>query len=162
MESAQIILILKTGKPLNELTSHRPISLLPTVSKVSEKLHQFSFRQRHSTIEHTRQIVQRINEALENKQYCSAAFLDISQVVDKVWHTGLLYKLRRSLPLNYSLTLKSYLHSRHFLVKVETEYTELSAVNAGVPQGSVLGAVIIPAIHCRPANLTRIYHSNLC
>jgi hypothetical protein len=46
--------------------------------------HQFSFRQRHSTIEQTHQIVQRINEALENKQYCSAAFLDISQGFNKV------------------------------------------------------------------------------
>jgi hypothetical protein len=36
--------------------------------------HQFGFRQRHSTIEQTHRIVQRINEALENKQYCSAAF----------------------------------------------------------------------------------------
>jgi hypothetical protein len=34
--------------------------------------HQFSFRQRHSTIEQTHRIV-RINEALEKKQYCSAA-----------------------------------------------------------------------------------------
>jgi hypothetical protein len=58
--------------------------------------HQFSFGQRHSTIEQTHQIVQRINEALENKQYCSAAFLDISQAFDKVWRSGLLYKLRQS------------------------------------------------------------------
>jgi hypothetical protein len=31
------------------------------------------------------------------------------------------------------------LHSRHFLVRVETEYTELFSVHAGVPQGSVRG-----------------------
>jgi hypothetical protein len=66
----QIILILKPRKPPNELTSYRPISLLPIVSKVFEKLllkrflpmiendrlisnHQFGFRQRHSTIEQT-------------------------------------------------------------------------------------------------------------
>jgi hypothetical protein len=80
-----IILFLKLGKPPNELTSCRPISLLPIVSKVFEKLllkrilrmvennrlipnHQFGFRQRHSTMEQTHRIVQRINEALENKQ----------------------------------------------------------------------------------------------
>jgi hypothetical protein len=125
------------GKPPNELTSYRPISLLPIVSTVFEKLllkrllqivennrlipnYQFGFSQRHSTIEQTHRIIQRVNEALENMYSCSAAFLDISQAFDKVWHTGLLYKLRRSLPLNYFLILESYLHSRHFLVKVET------------------------------------------
>jgi hypothetical protein len=72
--------------------------------------------------------------------FCS--ILDISLSFDKVRHTGLLYKLRRSLPLNYFLTLKSYLHSRHFLVKVETEHTELSSDNAGVPQDSVLGPLL--------------------
>jgi hypothetical protein len=135
----EIILILKPGKS-NELTSYLPTRLLPTVSKGFEKLllkrllpmveniglipnHQFSFRQRHSTIEQTHRIV-RMNEALENKQYFSAAFLDISQAFNKVWHTELLYKLRLSLPLNYFLVLKSYLHSRHFLVKAETEYAE--------------------------------------
>jgi hypothetical protein len=113
---AQIILILKAGKPPNELTFYWPIRLLPIVLKGFEKLlltrllpivennrlilnRQFDFRQRHSTIEQTYRIVQRINKAFENKQYSSAAFLDISQVFDKVWHTGLLYKLKRSLPL---------------------------------------------------------------
>jgi hypothetical protein len=87
-------------------------------------------------------IVQRINEALEKKQYCCAAFLDISQAFDKVWHIGLMYKLRWSLPLNFFLIPKSYFHSRHFLIKVETEYTELSSVNACVPQGIVLGPLL--------------------
>jgi hypothetical protein len=34
------------------------------------------------------------------------------------------------------------LHSRHFLVNVETEYTELSQINAVVPEGSVLGPLL--------------------
>jgi hypothetical protein len=114
---AQIILLLKSGKLPHELTTYRPINIHPVVSKVFEKLllnriltlvashslipvHQFGFRKRHSTIEQTHRVVQRIHEALDTKQYCSTAFLDISQVFDKVWHTGLLYKLRRALPLN--------------------------------------------------------------
>jgi hypothetical protein len=134
---AQIILILKPGKPPNELTCYWPISLLPIVNKVFKKLllrrllpmvennrlipnHQFGFRQRQYTIEQTHRIIRRINEALEN--VCSAELLDISQAFNKVWHTGFLYKLRRSLPLNYVLVLKTYFHSRHFLVKVEIGY----------------------------------------
>jgi hypothetical protein len=46
-------------------------------------------------------------------------------------------KLRSSLPLNYFLILKSYLHSRHFLLKVKPS-TEESSVNAGIHQGNIL------------------------
>jgi hypothetical protein len=57
----------------------------------------------------------------------------ISQAFDKVWHAGLLYKLRQTLPLNYFLLLKSYLHNRHFRVKVGNDYSELTSIHAGVP-----------------------------
>jgi hypothetical protein len=54
--------------------------LLPMFENNRLKLnYQFGFRQRHSTIDQTHRIVRRINEALENKQYSSAVFLDISQ-----------------------------------------------------------------------------------
>jgi hypothetical protein len=78
----QIILILKPGKPPNELTSYRPISLLPIVSEVFEKIvlkilppmveynrlipnHQFGFKQRHSKIEQTHRIARRIMKLLK-------------------------------------------------------------------------------------------------
>jgi hypothetical protein len=147
---AQIILIPMPGKPPHQLSSYRPISLLPVASKVFEKLllkrllllvehdnlihnHQFGFRPRHSTIEQTRCLIRVLNDTLDNSQYCSAAFLDICQAFDKIWHTGLLYKLRQSLPLNYFLILNSYLANRHFVVKVHTKLTGLTPVNAGIP-----------------------------
>jgi hypothetical protein len=156
---AKIILHLKPGKPPNEPMSYRQISLLPILSKVYEKLllhrllqiienrrllpdHQFGFRQRHSTIHQTHRMVHKINKALETKQYCSSAFLDISQVFNRVWHTGLLHKLQQFLLLSYYLILKSYLHNRHFQVKVEDSYTDLLPVNARVLQGSVLGPLL--------------------
>lgn len=68
--------------------------------------------------------------------FCGS-FLDISQAFDRVWHEGLLYKVKVKLPIFYSL-LKSYLKNRHFLIKYEDAITGLYPVRAGVPQGSVL------------------------
>lgn len=87
-------------------------------------------------------VTRKITKDLEEKNYCSAAFLDISQAFDKVWHKGLLFKIRKKLPLNYFLIIKSYLQDRHFLVKHVDEQTSLHPINAGVPQGSVLGPIL--------------------
>jgi hypothetical protein len=86
--------------------------------------------------------VNKIHERIETKQYCSGAFLDISQAFGKVWHTDLLYKLRLSLPLNYFFLLESYLNYRHFRVKVGNEYSDLLPVHAGVLQGSIIGLLL--------------------
>ena len=74
--------------------------------------------------------------------YCSAVFLDVKQAFDRVWHEGLLYKLKKLLPAPYYLFLKSYLKDRTFYVKVSDETSIIRSIKSGVPQGSVLGPVL--------------------
>jgi len=47
-------------------------------------------------------VVDTINKTLENRQFCTAAFLDVSQAFDKVWHRGLLYKIKKFFPQDIS------------------------------------------------------------
>jgi hypothetical protein len=61
--------------------------------------HQFGFRQKHSTIEQVHRTTEIVRETFE-KQICSAAFLDITQAFDKVWHTGLLFNVRKIFPVH--------------------------------------------------------------
>lgn len=156
---AEVIMIPKPGKKPQEVSSYRPISLLPIISKLYEKLllkrlkpiielknlipsHQFGFRNKHSTIDQVHRIVDLIEKTLEGKKVCSAVFLDVAQAFDRVWHEGLLYKLRLLLPKQYSQLLASYITKRYFRVKQEDTYSELKEIKAGVPQGSVLGPVL--------------------
>lgn len=156
---AEVIMLPKPGKSLNEVTSYRPISLLPVLSKLFERLllarlkpilqdkqlipsHQFGFRSKHSTIDQVHRITDVIERCLEEKKVCSTVFLDIAQAFDKVWHEGLCHKLEQVLPAAYSQLLKSYLDERYFRVKLDDEYSTLRQIKAGVPQGSVLGPVL--------------------
>ncbi|XP_048520834.1 uncharacterized protein LOC109545519 [Dendroctonus ponderosae] len=113
---SQIIMIPKPGKESHLLSSYRPISLLPCLSKL-------------------------ISECLTNKLYCSAVFIDAQQAFDRVWHKGLLYKILKNLPQFY-LLFSSYLKGRTFQVKVDDAISKSYNNIAGVPQGSVLGPVL--------------------
>jgi hypothetical protein len=149
-------MITKPGKQPTCVTSYRPISLLPIISKILEKLllcrllsdthsqdwipsQQFGFRKAHSNIHQCHRLTTIINETLENHQYCSAVFLDVSQTFDKGWHHGLLLKIQQTLPPNYFNILKSYLQSRHLVVTYKNSPSLPVPMLPGVPQGSVLG-----------------------
>lgn len=156
---AEVIMIPKPGKPPYKASSYRPISLLPVVSKLFEKLllkrlkplieekeliptHQFGFRNNHSTIDQVHRITNIIEKSLEEKKVCSTIFLDVAQAFDKVWHKGLIHKLRAFLPKQYIKLLESYISDRYFRVKQEETYSDIKEIRAGVPQGSVLGPVL--------------------
>jgi hypothetical protein len=128
---AEVLMILKPGKPPNKVDSCRPISLLPIMSKLFEKLlllrlqsvitkknlipnHQFGFRKQHSTLEQVHRIIEAIEQAREGKKICTAVFLDVSQAFNRVWHKGLEYELRTLLPKQYRYILTSYIREKNF------------------------------------------------
>lgn len=156
---SQIVMIHKLGKPAHEIASYRPISLLPTLSKLFEKIllrrllpilasnhtipdHQFGFRLQHSTVEQVHRVCDVIRNTLEGKEYCSAVFLDIQQAFDKVWHSGLLYKIKCNIPHSYYLLLASYLSNRLFQVREGDATSSFHVIRAGVPQRSILGPIL--------------------
>ncbi|XP_015433586.1 PREDICTED: RNA-directed DNA polymerase from mobile element jockey-like [Dufourea novaeangliae] len=83
-----------------------------------------------------------ITEALEQKQYCTAIFLDIEKAFDKVWHEGLLYKIKLKFPTALYQLIKSYLEDRTYYVKIQDSTSDIYKIKGGVPQGSVMGPTL--------------------
>jgi len=151
-------------KPGKNPTSYRPISLLPVVSKILEKLllkriykdthnqawiplHQFGFRKAHSTTQKCHRLTDIISKAFDDQLYCWTVFLDVSQAFDKVWHQGLLLKIKQTLPPVY---LQSYLQNRHFVTTYNKETPPPPTSNVfGCPPRKHLVSITIYDIHCR-------------
>ena len=149
----------KPGKDPHQTASYRPISLLPVFSKILEKIiydrikpiietkklipdHQFGFRNKHSTIEQMHRLINEIIVALENKEYCTALFIDIEKAFDKINHESLLQTIRKQFPEQIHHLIKSYLSCRTFVIKIKDTHSQVKDIKAGVPQGSVLGPIL--------------------
>jgi len=132
-KKANIIMLHKSGKPADELDSYRPISLLPAFGKILERCilrriletsavkkaipkFQFGFRLRHGTPEQLHRVVNFILDGFHGKEYVVGAYLVIQQAFDRVWHAGLLHKLKELLNPQLYLIVKSFLHELSFKV----------------------------------------------
>ncbi|KAL4149790.1 hypothetical protein QTP88_003654 [Uroleucon formosanum] len=68
----------------------------------------------------------------------SSFITELKSVFDRVWHIGLLYKLKLFLPAPYYLLIRSYLCNRSFAVRQGNLFSSYFSIQAGVPQGSDL------------------------
>ena len=110
LKISKVIPIYKKGDVLL-LPNHRPISLLPTLSKIFERIiynqlynyfvdnsllteHQFGFRAKYSTELATIRLVDYINKEMDKKHTPVNIYLDLSKAFDTIHFEVLLYKMR--------------------------------------------------------------------
>ncbi|EFA12302.2 RNA-directed DNA polymerase from mobile element jockey-like Protein [Tribolium castaneum] len=146
---------------VNNPDNYRPIALKATLGKLFEKLvkkplvnyfekfslfhsSQHGFRTKHSTSEVVRKIVDYTTEALDNGHLAAITLGDLSKAFDCLNHDCLLDKLEhygiRGLSLSF---FKFYLSNRPLCVLLNHELSSFKESARGVPQGSVLGPVLL-------------------
>ena len=101
---------------------------------------QSGFLPGHSTVYQLIDIYNQICTAFDERKSTCIIFCDISKAFDRVWHSGLLFKLSQyGIGGNIINWITSYLQNRTQKVFVGSSFSNAKQVHAGVPQGSVIG-----------------------
>lgn len=105
--------------------------------------HQSGFIRNDSTRNQLLYVANEFGKALDEGKDIRIVFFDISKAFDRVWHKGLLFKLKKmGITGNLLLWLSSYLSDRKQRVVFNGHESSLSLINSGVPQGSILGPLL--------------------
>ena len=96
-----------------------------------------------STITQLLEIYHTFCEAVDNGKEVRVIFHDISRAFDRVWHAGILYKLRKyGIEGDLLEWIADYLRNRQQTVCIDGVVSDWCNIIAGVPQGSILGPLL--------------------
>ena len=155
-KKANVVPVHKKGNK-QTLKNYRLVSLLPICGKIFERLiynslfeffianelissNQSGFKPSDSCINQLLSITHEIYKSFDDGYEVRGVFLDISKAFDKVWHNGLIYKLKQNRVSGNLLNLIiDFLDARKQRVVLNGQYSSWASVKAGVPQGSILG-----------------------
>ncbi len=159
LKVAKVMPLFKKGDD-TVFANYRPISLLPALSIIFEKViykqlyeyfqskrlfykGQYGFRSGHSTEMAALELIDRVIKDMDNNEIPLNIFLDLSKAFDTLDHRMLLYKLQHYGITGTSLKLfESYLRDRKQYVEFDGIKSEILTISTGVPQGSVLGPLL--------------------
>ncbi|MEW8547864.1 MAG: reverse transcriptase family protein, partial [Candidatus Thiodiazotropha sp.] len=158
-KEANVCPIPKKGD-MSAVSNYRPISLLNAEVKVFERLvfkylynhfhnnnllssFQSGFIPGDSTVNQLTFLYNTFCQALDSGKEVRAVFCDISKAFDRVWHAGLLHKLKAAGVTGEVLDwFKDYLSDRKQRVVLPGALSDWTSIKAGVPQGSILGPLL--------------------
>jgi hypothetical protein len=171
-------LLKKAGMDQNVLKNYRPVSNLPFISKILEKvvlsrlvehlavngledLHQSAYRANHSTETALLDVTGALLESADDGKVSVLALLDLSAAFDTLDHDILLKRLELSLGVTDTALqwFSSYLYNRKQTVVANSHRSQPTTLQFGVPQGSVLGPVLF-SLYTRP--LSKVMEEHGC
>ena len=157
---SHVSMLVKNGQSPNMLTSYRPISMTPCIARLFERLvlervqkhlkdnHiiiecQSGFRKARQTKDNLLTVIQTAQEGFNVKEKTTAIFFDVAAAFDKVWHSGLVYKLYLlKIPYYLLRVITNFLCDRTFVIKVDGVFSRVYNIECGVPQGGVLSPTL--------------------
>ena len=159
LKIAKVIPLYK-NKDDTHITNYRPISILPSISKIFEKViyiqlydyftdndlfshSQYGFRSNHSTELAVLEVIDRIILDMDKGRLPVNIYLDLSKAFDTLDFNILLDKLRHyGIKGNENKLFENYLQNRQQFVVWDSSTSDLKTIKTGVPQGSVLGPLL--------------------
>ena len=143
------------------LENYRPVSVLPVLNKIVEKIiykrlndyfsrhlkivfcRQFGFREKSGTENAAMELSETISRALDKKKFATGVFMDLKKAFDLVNHSILLQVLEKYGIRGTTLSIiQSFLSNRRQSVKVGSSTSEEEPIGSGVVQGSCLGPLL--------------------
>lgn len=167
LKIAKVLPLYKKGSRV-EAKNYRPISLLPTIGKIFEKViksrlikhfqeknilnkRQVGYESNIGTNEAIEALIEDVTTNLNEKRKVAGLFLDLSSAFDMADHQILTNKLHHyGIKGKILKLLESYLNNRYQYIEIKSVVnnkeisfkSRLNKILRGVPQGSILGPIL--------------------